>query len=116
MQYTETNTPLQELRRKLHTKKDLKKSKNSFDKLLITVLNYVIFFVQRVTLIELSVKLTNTSTIITYYTHIYTNNLSHFCCKDVQEVYTKLQNDEKMLHYLGMIDLTTVLIPLPNIN
>ena len=27
MQYTETNTPLQELRRKLHTKKDLKKIK-----------------------------------------------------------------------------------------
>ena len=116
MQYTETNTPLQKLRRKLQTKKDEKKSKNSFKKLLITILNCVIFFVQSVTLIELFVKLINTNTIIIYWTHMYTYNLSHFCCKAVQEVYIKLQNVQKMLHYLGMVDLTTVPIPLPNIK
>ena len=47
---------------------------------------------------------------------MYTNNLSHFYCNDVQEIYIKLQNVQKMLHDLGMVDLTIVPIPLPNIK
>ena len=80
----------------MQTKED-KKSENSFKKLLITVLNYVIF-IQSVTLLELFIKLINRNTIIIYWTHMYSNSLSHFCYKDVQEVYIELQKVQKIYY------------------